>query len=192
MSERRRTIIQRAPVFLGCEGDSEQAYGQLLNDLIKEAGKAFHIEVVNLNPGAGDPAARVRRAIQEIARREQRRSEFRFKAILMDIDQVHNDPERRLNAEGLAREQGLEIIWQEPCHEAFLLRHLEGFAQRRPPTSALALRVLRSTWPEYQKPMTKMRLARKIALEAVHRAAAVEPTLSSFLHHIALLPAENA
>ena len=188
MKERRRTFIQRAPVFLGCEGDSEQAYGQLLNDLLKESRKAFHIEVVNLNPGAGDPLTRVRRAEQEIARLAQRRSEFQFKAILMDTDQVHHDPDRRLTAERLAREQGIEIIWQEPCHEAFLLRHLEGFAQRRPPTSALALTALRSTWPENQKPMTKMKLARKIALEAVHRAAAVEPALSLFLHQIALLP----
>jgi hypothetical protein len=187
MKERRRTILQRAPVFLGCEGDSEQAYGQLLNDLLKESRKAFHIEVVNLNPGAGDPLARVRRAEQEIARRSQRRSEFQFKAILMDTDQVHHDPDRRLTVERLARDQGIGVIWQEPCHEAFLLRHLEGFTQKRPPTSALALATLRSTWPEYQ-PMTKIKLARKIALEAVYRAAVVEPALSLFLHQIALLP----
>jgi hypothetical protein len=39
MTSRRRIIPQRMPVFLGCEGESEQAYGQVLNDLLREAGR---------------------------------------------------------------------------------------------------------------------------------------------------------
>lgn len=62
MRMRRRIIKPKTPIFLGCEGESEQAYGQLLNDLLQAAGHPVHLEVVNLSPGAGDPASRLRRA----------------------------------------------------------------------------------------------------------------------------------
>lgn len=122
MRGRRQPIIpQRRPIFLGCEGESEQAYGQLLNDLLRAANRPFHLEVVNLNPGAGDPIARLRKAGQEIARRRLRRPEFYLKAILMDSDQVDGDAQRRQQAEQLARDLDIRIIWQIPCHEALLL-----------------------------------------------------------------------
>lgn len=185
---RRTTIVQRRPIFLGCEGESEQAYGQVLNDLLREARQPFHLVVVNLNPGAGDPIARLRRAEQEISRRRGRRPEFHMKVVLMDSDQVAADAQRRRQAERLAQDLGIRIIWQEPCHEAVLLRHLDGFAQNRPPTSQSAKAALRAAWPDYRKPMTKVELMRRIALDAVQRAADVEPWLSAFLHDIRLLP----
>jgi hypothetical protein len=188
MSGRRTIIPQRTPIFLGCEGDSEQAYGQVLNDLLRDAKKPIHLEVVNLNPGAGDPIARLKRAAQEIARRSPRRSEFHIKRILMDSDQIIGDAQRRREAEQLAAERGITIIWQEPCHEAMLLRHLEGFAQHKPPTSALAMTALKAAWPSYQKPMTKLHLSKRIDFEAIQRAAAVEPSLGTFLCEIALMP----
>jgi hypothetical protein len=188
MTSRRAIIPQRTPVFLGCEGESEQAYGQVLNDLIREANRPVHLEVVNLNPGAGDPIARLRKAGQEIVRRRQRRSEFRLQVALMDSDQVEADGRRRQQAERCAQDLGIRIIWQEPCHEAMLLRHLDGFAQSRPPTSGAAGTLLKAAWPDYRKPMTRIQLARRIDLEAVKRAADVEPSLFAFLREITLLP----
>ena len=185
---RRSFITERKPVFLGCEGESEQAYGQLLYDFLREIGRPVHIEVVNLNPGAGDPIARLRKAEQEIIRRSQRRSAFHLKAVLMDSDQVSADIHGRRQVELLAQKLDIRIIWQEPCHEAMLLRHLEGFSANRPPTSAIAGAALKDAWPEYRKPMTRLKLKRTLGLDAVRRAAAVEPSLSEFLHDIALLP----
>jgi hypothetical protein len=43
------------------------------------------------------------------------------------------------------------LIWQEPCHEAVLLRHVAGCDQLRPQTSAAAIAELRKCWPDYQK-----------------------------------------
>jgi hypothetical protein len=185
---RRIGIPQRTPIFLGCEGESEQAYGQVLNDLLRDGGHPFHLEVVVLNPGAGDPIARLQRAKKEIARRGQLRAEFRFHAVLMDSDQVDNDTARRQQAEVLAREFETMIMWQAPCHEALLLRHFDGFAQHRPATSADAEAALRRVWPRYKKPMTKIQLAQQITLEAVRRAGAVEPQLSIFLRGLRLIP----
>jgi hypothetical protein len=188
MNRRRATIPQRKPVFLGCEGQSEQAYGELLNDLLRQNDHHFYLDTVNLNPGAGDPVSRIRRAQQEIARISRTRSEFYLKLILMDSDQVANDVARQREAERLAEQFNIRVIWQEPCHEALLLRHLDGCSDRRPPTSAAAMEALRSEWPEYRKPMTRVGLARRIALDGVHRAATVERMLYDFLRDIRLLP----
>lgn len=187
MRTRRPIIVQRTPIFFGCEGESEQGYGQLLNDLLRAADIPVHLEVVNLNPGAGDPIARLRRAQQEIARRRRRRSEFEGKLVLMDSDQVDGNAHRRQQAQQLANDLGLRIIWQEPCHEAFLLRHLDGYEQNRPPTAQAAINALRAAWPEYEKPMTKIRLSRRIGMPEVQRVASVEAVLADFLYEIKLL-----
>lgn len=176
----------QAHIF-GCEGESEQAYGQLLNDLLQDARLPVHLEVVNLSPGAGDPFARLRRADQEIARRRQRRSDFVSKVVLMDSDQLDGDAHRRFEVERLAGKLAIRIIWQEPCHEAMLLRHLEGFTRHRPPTGGVATALLLSAWPQYEKPMTRVRLARRIGLADVLRAATVESVLGGFLREIGLL-----
>ena len=123
-----------------------------------------------------------------ICRGRQRRSEFHLQVALLDSDQVDGDDRRRQQAERRAQELNIRIIWQKPCHEAFLLRHLDGFAQHRPPTCEAAKAILRAAWPDYRKPMTKMQLARRIDLDAVQRAAAVEPALCAFLRELTLLP----
>jgi hypothetical protein len=188
MRRKRPFVLQRKPIFFGCEGESEQAYGQLLNDLLRQANLPFHLDVVNLNPGAGDPVARLRRAQQEIARRRMTRADFHLKMILMDSDQFANNPTARINADRSAHELDISIIWQDPCHEAMLLRHLEGFTSHRPPTSAAACQELLSEWREYRKPMSRIGLARRIGIDAVKRAATVEPALRDFLCQIRLLP----
>ncbi len=187
MKRRFPVIKQRKPIFLGCEGESEQGYGQFLNDLVHASGLAIHIEVVNLSPGAGDPIARLHRARKEIERRQLRRSDFALKAVLLDSDQVADNANRRQDTENFARQYGIRILWQEPCHEAFLLRHLEGHTQRRPPTANVASDALQIVWPQYSKPMTKLLLARRIGLSDVQRAASVEAALAEFLREIGLL-----
>ena len=186
---RRRPIREpKKPVFLGCEGESEVAYGQILNDLLRSAEVAVHLHVEALVPGAGDPLARVQLALKRIARSERRRVRFRLKVILMDTDQTESEPQRAADAKRLAAQHDLRLIWQEPCHEAVLLRHMPDRSSRRPPTCLYAQRALMQVWPEYEKPMARLQLARRIDLDAVRRAAGVEPELCAFLEDIGLLP----
>jgi hypothetical protein len=173
-------------MYLGCEGESEAAYGQMLDDLLRSAGLAVHLRVDVLAPGAGDPLTRVRRAADRIARIEKQRVRFHARAILMDSDRVAGEHHRTAEAANLAARSGIQIIWQAPCHEALLLRHMPGCEGRRPPTCPAAERALKQIWPEYQKPMTRMSLARRINSEGVRRAARVEPELLAFLRNIGL------
>ncbi|TIW94447.1 MAG: RloB domain-containing protein [Mesorhizobium sp.] len=187
MTRRGIIIPPRTPIFLGCEGESEQAYGQFLNDAVRETRLPFHIEVVNLNPGAGDPLARIKRAHQEVMRRRNRRAEFRFKTVLMDSDQIENDQQRRQQVEAWAAIHGISIIWQRPCHEAFLLRHFEGYLSHNPATPALARTALLGVWPEYKKPMTSLQVSRKISMAGVRRVANNDAALETFLRRVRLI-----
>ncbi len=93
--KRRRPIIEpKKPVFFGCEGDSEVAYGQVINDLLRSRNLPVYLHVESLVPGAGDPLARVQRALQRIAEREKKRGKLQLKAILMDSDQADAEPKR--------------------------------------------------------------------------------------------------
>jgi hypothetical protein len=187
MSGHRPTIPRRKPIFLGCEGDSEQAYGQFLNELAREAHLHIHIEVVNLSPGAGDPVSRMRRARKEVEHRQRKRTEFAFAAVLLDSDQIDNDLRRREIAETIGRESGIDIIWQSPCHEALLLRHFEGFEQRRPAVKTEIGAMLHQVWPGYQKPMTRMQIVKTLGIAHVRRAAQNEPALLFFLRRIGIM-----
>lgn len=187
MSRRPPHIPQRVPIFVGCEGESEAAYIALLQALANDAGAHVHISIELLTPGAGDPLARVTRALAHLARLRGRRTAFAHAFVLMDSDQLALDPVRGERARRDAAAGGLTLIWQEPCHEALLLRHLPGRADRRPGNSGDALQALRRDWPEYAKPMTRRELQRRLDLVTVRQAGAAHPELASLLRVIGLL-----
>lgn len=181
---RRRTIAQRTPIFFGCEGESELGYGALLNRLVRETpGLHLHIHAEKLQPGAGDPYALVQRAAQKIADLERRRERFTCKAILLDL----GAPDKNLAAQRFAATNRIDhLIWQSPDHEAFLLRHLNGCHQLRPPAGA-SIAALRQRWPDYEKARTQVQLANYITMAGIVRACDVEPDLRAFLLAIGVI-----
>lgn len=187
MRRRNAHIPVRKPIFLGCEGESEQAYGQFLNDIVRERRLPFHIEVVNLNPGAGDPLARVKKAAQEIARRSQRRAEFQYRALLMDDDQIAGNQHRRQEIQALAAQNHISIIWQSPCHEAFLLRHFPGRLTANPPDSATSQANLLQVWPDYAKPMSRLEVSRAIDFKGVERVSGQHQEFAALLRFLRLI-----
>jgi hypothetical protein len=180
MKRGRPQILPRRPIFCGCEGESEQSYGSLIGRLARDNRFHVHINVQKLQPGAGSPLALVRRAIQLINEIERRRDPFAAKAIFLD----RGDPQICVQAEILARAKGINhLIWQEPDHEAILLRHLPGCHTLRPPAGTTLVR-LRREWPGYAKGMTVSDLATRINLEGLKAAAAVEGDLRCFLREL--------
>lgn len=177
MRSRRAPIRSRKLVFLGCEGRSEESYGALLNRISKDAGLSIHIHLEVLQPGAGNPLQLVRRAGQMIREIERKRSKFSIKAILLD----RGDQRLCADASILSRQIGIDfMIWQDPDHEALLLRHLPRCHDKRPPTGA-SMAALRKVWPTYNKGTTMLGLAEKIGNAEVLAAAGVEPDLRHFL-----------
>lgn len=187
MTKRRPFIPPRRPVFVGCEGESEASYIRLLQDLINADGVAIHLIIENLGIGASEPQTRIELAVRKLEQLRRTRTVPRDRFVLLDHDQAEVNPQRTGAARRLAEEHHIRIIWQRPCFEALLLRHLPDCATRQPPTSADADRALRKEWPEYLKPMTRHELARKIDRDAVLRAAAVEQELRLLLVCIRLV-----
>ena len=176
MKTRRPFIPQRKPIFVGCEGESEQGYTGFLQDLIHEAELHVHLNIVLLK--AGDPLARVELAIQRLNQLRKTRVNYADRFLLLDTDQLATSVDRANRARQLAAANDIRIIWQEPCFEAVLLRQL-------------AHNAVRQEWPQYQKPMNRAELARRIDREAVTRAAGVENDLMALLRCIGLIPPED-
>jgi hypothetical protein len=187
MKKRRSFIPQRRPIFVGCEGESESGYVGLLLDLIREANLPVHLLIADLGIGAGDPLTRVEMAVRKLEQLRRNRAAPAQRFLLLDSDQAEADRHRAANAHRVATKHDIQIVWQRPCFEAVLLRHLPACATRRPPDSLEAGRALRREWPDYRKPMSRAELSRRLTLAAVLQAAGVEPELRVFLNTIGLI-----
>lgn len=185
--KRAPSIPQRRPIFIGCEGESEVAYAGLLQALVQEAKLPVVLAVSNLGRGAGDPFARVQFAVKRLYRLAQTRIAPKERSILLDGDQAADDPGRAEQARDLAARHAIRIIWQEPCFEALLLRHLPDCETLRPPDTPKALDLLKKRWPDYRKALPRDAIAKQIDLAAVLRAAEVEPDLRRLLSCIGLI-----
>ena len=161
---------KRKLILLGCEGKSERAYAALLNQFVREADLPVQIR----------PLSRVRLLL--IKTRTDRK-QYPWMGILLDSDQVqsgHSDLRAR-EAHRLAKEHGINLIWQDPCHEGLLLRHMPRQEKIQPVNCIDAQRKLVAIWDNYQKPMNANQLARRIGLEDVQRVARAEPDLKKLL-----------
>jgi len=187
MSRPRPFRPQRAPIFIGCEGESERGYVAFLGRLVEEAGLAIHLHPVVLQPGGGDPLAIVERAETRLwERRRKRQTVYVAQFVMLDRDKWGQAPARDAQVAVVAARAGLQLIWQQPCHEALLLRHLDACAALRPQTSSLADTGLRQRWPDYSKPMDGAKLAKRLDHAALLRAIAVEPELALMIKTIGL------
>jgi hypothetical protein len=188
MTGRRPSHIpQRRLVYIGCEGVSEVNYAGFLQDLLEEANLPVHLVRKDLGQGAGDPLSRVEMAVRHLVHLRQTRIAPAERFVLLDSDQAERDPQRAERARRMAADNNITIVWQGPCFEAMLLRHLPGSDTRRPPETREAIRALNREWPDYQKPMSRSALSRRIDLEAAQRAAEVEPGLKILLQCLGLI-----
>jgi hypothetical protein len=188
MTRPRRLIPQRRRLFVGCEGESEQGYIALLARLIEVERLAVHLDSVLLRPGGGDPLAIVELAAERAEEREGRRGEpYERRYVILDDDKLGQTPQRDQRIASVAADAGLHLVWQSPCHEAVLLRHLEGCAQLRPPSTNLAGQQLAARWAGYQKAMPAAQLARRLDKAAIARAGAVEPNFAELFQVIGLI-----
>lgn len=178
---RPRIIQQRRRIFLGCEGESEQSYGVLLARLVEMHHRRVHIDAVVLQPGGGDPLAIVERAVEAMRRRAASNGAYAAQALLLDRDKLGLAPERDARIEGLALRHGFLLIWQEPCHEALLLRHLPGCGTLRPGSTERAAAELRARWPGYRKGLPAVQLGIRLTEAAVLQAASEDAALTALL-----------
>lgn len=180
-----RSFQQRKRIYLGCEGPSEQSYGKRLNEIVDAEGLRLFLDCDVL--GGGDPLTMVQLAVKRIREKTKKRGTFAYRAILLDRDRLGQTPDRDGQIPALAIRYGLCLIWQDPCHEAFLLRHFDGQAAARPTSSTLAHQALKRVWPAYEKAMPASELVNRITLAGIQRVCVVEAAFAEFLTRIGLL-----
>ena len=186
MSRRRPFRPQRVPIFVGCEGESERGYVAFLGRLAEQAGLAVHLDPLVLQPGGGDPLAIVELAVKRLSQGRRKQTVYAAHFVMLDRDKWGQAPARDAQVAGVAARAGLSLIWQDPCHEAVLLRHLEACGALRPQTTALAEAALTQRWPAYLKPMDGAALAKRLDHAALLRAIDVEPELGLLINMIGL------
>ncbi len=168
-----------------CEGPSEQSYGKRLGDIADAAGLHLFLECDVL--GGGDPLALMELAIKRIREKVKKRGPYVHRALLLDNDKLGQSIERDQRIPPLARKHDLCLIWQEPCHEGFLLRHLVGQHSMRPQGSQLAVSALTDVWPEYRKAIPAALLAERIDRIAIRKSCHSRRGLSRISPMIGLI-----
>lgn len=181
----RRVIERRARVFLGCEGESEQGYGALLQRLVDANGAKIHVVPVNLQP-AGNPLELAKKAERKLAEEIRRGGPFAAQAVMLDTDRLPDLPDGGHEAKAILTRCGMIAIWQRPDFEGFLLRHFAGHAYDNPPRGSSMIALL-ALWAGYHKNMSAAELQRRIGLDDVLRAAGVEPHLAELLRRLKLI-----
>jgi len=180
---RRPQIPQRTRIFIGCEGDSERSYVRLLQDFADECENLhIHFDAHLLQPGAGDPLELIRRANERL-RHGERHGPYTERAALIDQQGFGQNHRRDQQCRHLARQLSIDLILQNPDHEALLLHHLPGCQTRRPPQGQ-SLVALRAEWPDYRKGRSHLWLSERLDLIALQRACSVEHALGRFLRRL--------
>jgi hypothetical protein len=186
----RLRIQQRTRIYLGCEGPSEQSYGKRLNEIADAAGLSLALDCNILQPGGGDPLALIQLAARRIRQKTGKRGAFAQCAVLLDKDKLGQVRDRDRQISALASKHKLWLIWQNPCHEAFLLRHFPNQATKQPQTSELAGQALKKIWPAYRKGLPASDLAAMIDRNSIERIASVEEDFRVFLQKIGLFQSD--
>jgi hypothetical protein len=181
--KRRRAIPKRKRIFLGCEGQSEQAYGRFLNNLAELSGAKVHVVTVNLQP-AGDPHKLAIKAM-DARKRLEREGGFVGAALMLDIDRLEELPDKGRRVREILIESELITIWQVPDHEGFLLRHFRGYEDSILPRGK-SFDPLRAEWPTYHKNMAAMDLQRTLTIDHVRRAEKACTELTELLKAIGM------
>lgn len=174
-------------IAVGCEGVSEEGYVANLSRFARDARLGVHIEPVLMR--RGDALHRLEWFDDHLRRDEAMRFPFDHRFALLDTDQDRLTPQRAAQARALAARINVTVVWQEPSHEAMLLRHFEGHTTRRPADSRAALQALQRVWAGYEKPQTSPGYRRILTQAHLERAAGVEPQLRAFLEASRILPA---
>lgn len=175
---RRRSPVQpRRVIFIGVEGESERAFVRFLERCCWNEG--LHLALnVKLTRG-GDSVSVVEEAGRHLTRRDERR-QIESRLVLLDRDRIEEDQKAGRDVQAAAVKWDLQLIFQNPQHEALLLRLHRGHEQRRV-TARAALTELRRVWPQYSKPMTADELTRRFSLSDVRQAARYDQELHRLL-----------
>ena len=164
------------------EGSSEFGYLRWLNRLAARSGVRVAFTAKRLQ--GGDPLELVESALDRLTVVERRGARFRHRALLLDRDGLGANETRDRQAISLAERRGMTLLWQDPCHEGFLLRHFVTAAGQRPATARQAMQTLNKSWPTYCKGLSAIGYEQIFTIEHLARARGADLAFDDFLTRI--------
>ncbi len=179
MPQRKRKLSRHLTVFAGCEGRSEVGYVRWLGLLARDSGKRISFTPKPL--GGGDPLGLVNSFVRELRHKSRLGASFDSKALFLDYDLVGENHDNDHKAYSLAERNGIRLIWQAPCHEAFLVRHFEGYPRYHPDYSEQAEREILRVWPNYKKGLSGIDYFDVMGEEHLKRARKTSADMDKFL-----------
>lgn len=173
--------IKRA-IYVACEGKSEVGYVRWLNRLADAKGVPVALTAHDMKGGA--PAVIADSAIRFLRSGAGGLRTYRGKYLFLDSDLAVNTQNELDRAVQIVKKHSFGIVWQQVCHEWFLLKHFAGTEDRNPPTANSCEIALRSVWPTYRKGLDATKYERQLSLEHLARARGNLPELDAFLNDI--------
>ncbi len=180
---RPNPVEPKRVIFIGVEGKSDRAFAQFLQRCCDEECLHLHVDIKTRH--GGDSVVVVQEAARHLTRHPGKQ-DISAKLVLLDWDRIAQDRQAGHDAQAVASESGLEIIFQNPNLEGLLLRLHQGHESRQ--TKAVdSMTELQKVWPEYRKSsLTADRLSKRFDVSDVRRAARYDDDLRTLLNVLGL------
>ena len=182
---RRKLVKRRRVIFIGVEGKSDRAFARFLQFCCDEEGLHLHLDIKKGN--GGDSVSVVKEAALHLKRRPGK-EDIRHRLLLLDRDRYAEDLQAGRDAQAVASEAKLEIIFQDPNLEGLLLRLHPGHENRKI-AAGDSMAKLHKVWPEYSKSsLTADQLKKqRFGVSDLRRAALHDQSLRRLLEVLGLL-----
>lgn len=179
----RTPVEPRRVVFIGVEGKSDRAFARFLQRCCDKEGLYLHLAIKTGN--GGDSVDVVKEMTRHLTKRPVKQ-DISAKLVLLDSDRIEQDRQAGRDAQAVAYESGLEIIFQNPNLEGLLLRLHQGYENRQIAADN-SMAELCKVWPEYRKSsLTADRLGKRFGVSDVRRAARHDEELRKLLEMLSL------
>lgn len=151
----------------------------MLQAFANDAGLHVHLDA-HVPGKSGNPHVLVKRASAIAQKRQRGRgNSYATKYVILDTDWLSPNEADNVRLQQEAAAAGLNLVFQDCCFEAFLLRHFEQTQTAAPPTAQIALQQINSVWDGYRKGLSASDLMKRLNVEMV-RAAAQRPRKRDF------------
>lgn len=179
----RSSVEPRRVIFIGVEGKSDRAFAQFLQRCCDKEGLHLHLDIKKGN--GGDSVGVVKEAARHLTRHSDKR-DISATLVLLDSDRIEQDRQAGRDAQAVASEHGLKIIFQNPNLEGLLLRLHEGYENRQI-AAGNSMTELCKVWLEYSKSsLTADQLTGRFDVSDVQRAARYDDELRTLLNVLGL------
>lgn len=173
--------IKRA-IYVACEGKSETGYVRWLNRLADAHGVPVAFTARDMKGGA--PTAIVDNAMRFLRGNAGGSRIYRGKYLILDSDIALISQHELDRAKQIAEKHSFGIVWQQVCHECFLLKHFSQTERLNPSIANECSRALLGVWPAYRKGMDATEYEKHLSIEHLARGRGNLPELDAFLNDI--------